>query len=562
MSRPHAEQSHSELIAPPKRAWHDIFHNEITAWIVLITSLSLTLIAWSISRHYVGIHAQDNFNFAVEDARQKIIQRMLEYEQVLRGGVALFEASDEVTRIDWHNYVSTLKIDLYYPGIQGIGFASVLKPDEVARHETIIQANGFPDFAIHPTGKRDTYSSIDYLEPFDWRNRRAFGYDMFSESTRHSAMLYAMSTGNPALSGRVILVQETNQDVQAGFLMYLPLYRKGATIDTPEERRSNIIGFVYSPFRMHDLMQGILGAVPNNLSFEIYDSNTGSDDQLMYRSTHDDSGHTSETNMFDTHTTIELPGHTWHAHFHSTSSFEKELSSAQPAVIGVGGVAVDLLLFTILLSLSNQKKRIAIKNAKLIAIDAKLQEALHQVEQMAYYDSLTGLANRRMMDERLQQSMAMSHRDHHYRALLFLDLDKFKAVNDELGHDAGDQVLIEASRRMQGSIREVDITCRLGGDEFVIILEQLGKDYAVALQQTRNVTEKIRQALSYPYALEKEERICNPSIGITLFNDRESKLGQLLQLADEAMYAAKSEQGNIPHLAIRENDDIRIHPCT
>lgn len=560
MSEQKAQPEKKQRTHPERRSYDEIFHGEVAAWVVLAVSLSLTVIAWMASRHYVGVHAQDNFNFAVEDARQKITRRMLEYEQVLRGGTAMFEGSDRVTRTDWQHYVSTLQLDHYYPGIQGMGYASMLQPDQVMTHEKEIRAEGFPEFVIHPAGDRERYSSIDYLEPFDWRNRRAFGYDMFSEPIRHEAMLLAMNTGKPAVSGRVVLLQETSRDVQAGFLMYLPVYRRDMPTATDADRRAAIMGFVYSPFRMKDLMQGILGATPGNLSFEIYDSDAMTEQQLMYRSKSLEPEKTKTPPQYIAHTTISLPGHTWYVHFHSTDTFEQDLSSTQPSLIGAGGVAVDILLFSILLSLSAQKKRIAEKNDRLIAIEAELQTALEKVEQMAYYDSLTELPNRRLMDERLQQSMAMSHRDHHYRALLFLDLDKFKSVNDELGHDAGDQVLIDAAHRMKASVREIDTVCRLGGDEFVVILEQLNKDREAAIRETGSVVGKIRQALEVPYLLEGEKRFCKPSIGITLFNDHESSFGQLLQLADEAMYAAKSARDGKPRLATMENVDVRIRP--
>ena len=112
-------------------------------------------------------------------------------------------------------------------------------------------------YTLSPKGDRDPYTSIIYLEPFNWRNQRAFGYDMFSEPVRHSAMEQARDQGKTSISGKVVLVQETDKQVQSGFLMYLPVYKKDSTPVTLEERRTQILGWVYAPFRMGELVKQI-----------------------------------------------------------------------------------------------------------------------------------------------------------------------------------------------------------------------------------------------------------------------------------------------------------------
>ncbi|HNY42717.1 MAG TPA: CHASE domain-containing protein, partial [Bryobacteraceae bacterium] len=196
------------------------FHTESAAWVVLAISSLITVFSWWFASNYVDGRAKDRFEFEVSQAREAVIKRMQEYEQVLRGGVGLFRGHEGLSREAWHHYVANLEIDTYWPGIQGIGY-SVMIP--AAQRDAFIQRirrEGFPDFTIKPEGVRDTYSSIVYLEPLDWRNKRALGYDMFSEPTRQAAMIQARDSGKPAVSGKVTLVQETDKDVQAGFLMY------------------------------------------------------------------------------------------------------------------------------------------------------------------------------------------------------------------------------------------------------------------------------------------------------------------------------------------------------
>src|SRR6185312_15091500 len=156
----------------------------------------------------------------------------------LRGGVGLFAATDnQVTRAAWHTYVNTLAIDKNYPGIQGIGFAKQIKAQQLAAHVRAVRSEGFPDYQIKPGGDSEEYTSIIYLEPFDWRNQRAFGFDMFTEPVRREAMITARDTGAPSISGKVTLVQETDQGVQNGFLMYLPVYQGSVLPTTVEERK-------------------------------------------------------------------------------------------------------------------------------------------------------------------------------------------------------------------------------------------------------------------------------------------------------------------------------------
>ncbi len=167
-----------------------------------------------------------------------------------------------------------------------------------------------------------------------------------------------------------------------------------------------------------------------------------------------------------------------------------------------------------------------------------------QIRQLAFFDALTGLPNRRLLLDRLQQAIAARGRDRHSGALLFIDLDNFKALNDTLGHDVGDLLLIQVARRLTECVREGDTVSRLGGDEFVVMLEDLSPDAEIAAPQAEGVGEKILTALNRPYTLRGSEHHSTPSIGITLFNDSRDNLDDLLKRADLAMYQAKDAGRN------------------
>ena len=186
-----------------------------------------------------------------------------------------------------------------------------------------------------------------------------------------------------------------------------------------------------------------------------------------------------------------------------------------------------------------------------------------KIKYLAFYDQLTGLPNRRRFNDRLQQAMAASKRNGLYGALMFLDLDNFKPLNDQFGHAVGDLLLAEVAQRLKASVREMDTVARFGGDEFVVMFAELGRSAAGATAQSLKVGEKIRHALAEPYQLivKNEDRDnativhnCTVSIGAALFLDHESNRGDILKRADAAMYEAKSHGRNticvhdyIPH---------------
>lgn len=176
-----------------------------------------------------------------------------------------------------------------------------------------------------------------------------------------------------------------------------------------------------------------------------------------------------------------------------------------------------------------------------------------QLKNLAFHDPLTQLPNRRLLIDRLRQTFAASKRSNRYGALLFLDLDNFKPLNDEHGHDIGDLLLIEAARRLANCVREEDTVARFGGDEFVVLLKELDTDKAVSVTQANGVAEKVRAALAEPYRLELLqaeggktviEHSCTSSIGVVLFVNHESGEEDILKWADAAMYQAKAAGRN------------------
>lgn len=176
-----------------------------------------------------------------------------------------------------------------------------------------------------------------------------------------------------------------------------------------------------------------------------------------------------------------------------------------------------------------------------------------QIRLQAFYDPLTSLANRRLLIDRLSQSMLASRRNSCYGALLFLDMDNFKPLNDAYGHGAGDMLLIDVANRIKSCVREADTVARVGGDEFVVMLTPINKDKELSKAQALVIAEKIRVSLAGPYMVDvmdesgrsiKVEHHCTASIGVVLFYDELASQDEIIKRADEAMYQAKNAGRN------------------
>ena len=170
------------------------------------------------------------------------------------------------------------------------------------------------------------------------------------------------------------------------------------------------------------------------------------------------------------------------------------------------------------------------------------KKAESQIEYLAYHDDLTDLANRRLLHDRLHQYIAACKRHNEYGAVLLLDLDRFKDLNDSLGHSVGDGILCQVASRLQKIVREEDTVARLGGDEFVVVLSSLGQDLVTIARKVQAIAEKIRLSLLQPYEQKNGQCYSTVSIGITLFPERTDDIEDIIKHADTALYRAK-EQG-------------------
>jgi diguanylate cyclase (GGDEF)-like protein/PAS domain S-box-containing protein len=728
--------------------------------------------------------ARERFSASADEIRMHLQTTLSAHEQLLLGAAALFDSSSSVSRKEWKTYVGRLQSTPHFKCVQGVGYAQWIPREQLDAHTAAVRREGFPDYNVWPRHARDAYTSIVYLEPFTDRNLRAFGYDMYSEPVRRAAMERARDTGSTALSGKVKLVQETTEDVQAGTLMYVPLYHPGMPLQTVAQRRAALYGWVYSPFRMRTLLENVLKVAKldhkaADLHLRVYDGSSKDEENLLYSNLRE-AGHDDSAEILQR--TLAFGGHEWDMVLENHSPQAYGLDYSKARTIFFSGTLSSILLFFLINALSQSRLalrkaetavselrkteenlRVLAKNESVMiwmagtdkqcthfnqvwldftgrtlqqelgegwlegvhpddresclhgyleAFDArreftleyrlhhrsgdyrwivdhgvprfseqggflgyigscvdisdrkeaetqlklskfamdnafdeiywldkggniryvnnkasetlsysrdemlrmaipdidpdfprehwqehweslkrdksqffetrhrckdgrivpvevsanyirmgeieynvafcrdisKRKEAEQAIFALAYFDPLTELPNRRMLSDRLAQTLASSKRNDAYGALLFLDLDNFKPLNDHHGHETGDLLLQEVAKRLTATVREIDTVARYGGDEFVVVLGDLSSSREEMKRQALVVAEKIRTALSHPCRLLQKpgqpgqnevNHLCSTSIGITLFDGHTDTQDAVLNRGDSAMYRAK-----------------------
>lgn len=619
--------------------------------------LAAGLIATAISSELVrqaGASRHRRIEASLTEAVRVAVNNRLEVNIALLAAVrGLFEASTEVSREEFARFVQAAASTGTLRGIQGVGFSRAIAPEQLAASERAIRAEGFPDYQVHPPGRRPLYSAIELLEPFDWRNQRAFGFDMYSEPVRRAAMERALRTGQASLSGKVKLVQETRDDLQAGSLIYLAIHKN-----------NRFLGWAYSPLRLNDLIGTAISGIDNpdlaGAAITVYDGIQPDPGQVLF-------GKPGRHSAID-HRRIEVAGHTWLVGIElrqglvGASGIGREywwtlvggLTASGLASLVTGLLVRNQLATNRALALAQQAAReralastvFAASSQGIVVTDADgviltaneafselsgygleaipgrrtnlLKSGLHDqafytelwntllsqghwqgdiwnrvqsgelqrhhltinavrddsgaisyfvgmleditnryraeeaVRYQALHDPLTGLGNRQLLMEQLQRDLALAQRHNQNLGVLFVDLDGFKAVNDNYGHALGDQVLEQVADRFRTAIRQSDLLARLGGDEFVVLVPQAGSKEELA-----TLARKLVAAAEQPFSLLNPPITISASVGVASFPEDGETADGLLRAADQAMYAAK--EASRSHCSRAERKHCRPH---
>ena len=574
---------------------------------------------------------------------------------LLAAVVGLFNSSSEVNRQQFSTFFETVSLNTtQLKGVQGVGFARWIPAVQLQAYESRIRSEGFPTFTVRPPGPRANYSAIEFLEPFDWRNQRAFGFDMFSEPVRRQAMQRARHTGNATLTGKVQLVQETQEDLQRGVLIYLPIFADRGQVR--EISRQTLLGWAYSPLRINDVVNSAISGIDNSdlagTGVLVFDGDQLDANRLLF----DNLKLLSRNELrHPSYQTIAVAGRTWLVGVQLSPRLvgPNGIDSAywMNLIVGLGSSLIAALLTRIHVSnhlatrealaiseaaaqeralastvfeesgqgilVSNPEGRILMANNAFTQLTGyrlseikgqrtnllksgrhdnafyqqmwdelihkgfwegdiwnrvcsgeirchhlsistvrddslepqyyvgmlqdvtERQRAEQAVRFMAEHDTLTGLANRSMMMEQLERHLALAKRHGHAVALLYIDLDGFKLVNDRFGHNVGDRVLQLVADRFRSVIREGDLLCRQGGDEFVVLVPEAG-----STEELLGMAWKLVVASRAPYLEVAPSIAISASVGVARYPEHGSTSEELLAAADNAMYAAKRAKTN------------------
>lgn len=647
----------------------------IIPWLILAIGLGLTwVLALRMQRDELA-HNRAEFEIRSSEVVTGIERRLVTNGQILRGVVGLFASSGEVTRGEFRQYVDGLQLPANFPGIQAIGFVQHISPQELASHIARMRADGMPEYLVWPEGRRDDYSAVVYIEPSDVRNRRVLGYDLLTDAVRRQAAFEARDAGYPVMTDKIDLLQGVNGQSGTGALIFMPIYRQGASLQTAEQRRSALLGWSYSALHIDRLIQSYLSTeyteLRKHIALRIYEGTQPVADNLIYAS-HAANPSPSISSNYQTQHRVLVHDRTWTIQISALPGYlGNEPVNRAPKIVQVTGVILSIMLAlaTLLLTRSHAHAVAALQTADLAHRELSRQQALlravhdsssvaiclvdiegailhanqrmakmfhcplgmlmnkrfteflpndaHEglrerlaqllsgkasafhaeriflrsdstefwgrvngrlvkdsdqqtigivvviedvtkrrqaearIHHLAHHDYLTGLPNRALFIEHASQALEMAKRHQRRLAILFIDLDRFKPINDQYGHAAGDAVLKAIAERLLGMLRASDTICRQGGDEFVILLPEFDEPAHI-----EKLARGLREAIQQPCNVDDRQLSVSAAIGIACYPEHGSSVDELVRQADSAMYEAKTD----PAQPIRFATNIPAQP--
>jgi diguanylate cyclase (GGDEF)-like protein len=457
----------------------------------------------------------------------RIDQRVLGYEQMLHGVQSLFATTHWHNRAAMHAYVETLQLDANFSATQVIGLVDWVPAKFKAEHIKSMRAAGYSDYSIEPNEMRDAYAPIIQRETIGMRKKLKPGIDVWVDPVRRMAMERARDSGMATISGKTKLRGDVSDNGPPGFIMYLPIYVQGLPHDSLQQRRDHLLGWVYAAFHMNDFMASLYGDQPTGLAVSMYDGTDVNEDSLMYQS---DVGGTRVQAMpsgaVKSTEYMVVAGHNWTLSLRPQDVYASRYARSIASQLALAGIALSALLALLTWLLIHGRER-------ALRMAASMTEELRH---MAQHDHLTGLPNRALFNDRLQQELAHAKRQQGHFAMVFIDLDHFKPVNDNFGHGVGDQILKEVAARLQRCVRGADTVGRIGGDEFVVLLAQMSDTATI-----HELSEKLRLAVKTPFVVNGRALALSCSIGVAIYPQHGVDAIALTKSADEAMYRAKAE---------------------
>ena len=352
---------------------------------LMILAVSLLLTVGVTYSFYRTAKSKDSVRFNNEVSRiQSAVENKINlYIALLKGSRGFIESTDELDRKSFANYIKNLGLDENFTGIQGIGYSKVFLPDERDVLVSKMKSEGYSDFKLFPETDLELHQAIVYIEPLNERNRKVIGFDMSSEKNRREAIYRARDSGEAATSAKVILVQEDEKDKQAGFLIYLPIYKRGTSPSSVEERRENLLGFIYAPFRAGDFLNEIqTNTLIRDISFKIYDREISSENLLAQTARQASVNFADQIEKTYTNYTskenLEVAGRNWVIEYNSLPEFVAQSNVGWTPLIFLCGVAFSFLIFGLTYWEASARAEMQTVAAELYELEQQKQSLLEK----------------------------------------------------------------------------------------------------------------------------------------------------------------------------------------
>jgi diguanylate cyclase (GGDEF)-like protein len=472
---------------------------------VLMVLLGVTASAW-IARAWdatVTRQRDERLDHGATSRTTAIGDMLRQYETALHAERSLWLASTFVSHRDFEIFADSLDLPRRYPGLQGIGWRAFVPREQADEFLAGARRDGPADFTIRPAGTRPVYYVTLYNEPARLFGS-TWGLDARATPSVLAALEQARDTGRTFMSGQTTLWPDLASQAErpVAFELFVPVYRHGAPTATTADRRAAFLGWASGIFNASDLLQAALRSVQPSTGVELYDPAAGSAEPIAtfpgggFRA----GGPDLRTDSFT------FGGRTFRLRYTPLPGNPTLTERTIPAPLVVTiGIAVSVLL------------------GALLWLLAKVSTLYRRVGRMARTDPLTGVLNRRVWDQELPRELARAARSGQPLCVALIDMDRFKAFNDQHGHQAGDRLLKAAGAAWWANLRKTDLLVRYGGEEFAVLLPDCGLGDAMA------IGERLRTALS--------EGTC--SIGVAEWV-RDETVDELIRRADQALYAAKA----------------------
>lgn len=313
------------------------------------------------------------FNSATAQIQTNLENELNSYIALLKSSRAFIESTENFNRKKFKTYIDSLELEKNYGGVVAVGFNKAVAPDEREKLVAQMRQEGFADFKIFPEGERENYNAIIYIEPLNEFNRKAIGFDMFTDEIRRQALERARDFSTEAATGKVILIQETDETKQAGFLIYLPIYKEGKVPSTIQERRENLLGYIYCPFRAEEFVNaGISQETLAGIEFKVYDNDLTEENLLMQTesSVNRNLADEAEDKGFYAKKTLNFAGRRWIIEYAPRSNFFEQSNQSLIPVVLIVGMVFSFLVFGLTYAQASSRRKLQ-----------KIAEDLLEVEQ-------------------------------------------------------------------------------------------------------------------------------------------------------------------------------------